>query len=125
MADNNADLAIVHAFSALTTAKMTLADANANSINAYVDEERRRANADLAAFIEANQLRAEKWSRYVELGSPFEVISRVVQEKMPDLLILGTHSRSGVLKFFLGSVAEEALRALDVDILVVPRADRS
>ena len=98
---------------------------NANSINAYVDEERRRANADLSAFIEANQFRAEKWSRYVELGSPFEVISRVVQEKKPDLLILGTHSRSGVLKFFLGSVAEEALRSLDVDILVVPRADRS
>ena len=90
-----------------------------------MDEERRRANADLSAFIAANQFRAEKWSRYVELGSPFEVISRVVQEKMPDLLILGTHSRSGVLKFFLGSVAEEALRSLDVDILVVPRADKS
>ena len=90
-----------------------------------MDEERRRANADLAAFIEANQFRAEKWSRYVELGPPFEVISLVVQEKKPDLLILGTHSRSGVLKFFLGSVAEEALRSLDVDILVVPRADRS
>ena len=119
VADNNADLAIVHAFSALTTAKTTLADA------AYVDEERRRANADLAAFIAANQFRAEKWSRYVELGSPFEVISLVVQEKKPDILILGTHSRSGVLKFFLGSVAEEALRSLDVDILVVPRADKS
>ena len=41
---------------------------------------------------------------------------------MPYLLILGTHSRSGVLKFFLGSVAEEALRALEVDILVVPKS---
>ena len=122
---DKADLTLVHAFSALTAGKMSLADANANSINAYVDEERRRANADLSAFIEANKFGAAKWSRYVDLGTPFAVISRVVQEKMPDLLILGTHSRSGVLKFFLGSVAEEALRALDVDILVVPRADRS
>jgi universal stress protein E len=123
--DDKADLTLVHAFSALAAGKMSLADANANSLNAYVDEERRRANADLSAFIEANQFGDKKWSRYVELGNPFEVISRVVQEKMPDLLILGTHSRSGVQKFFLGSVAEEALRALDVDILVVPRADRS
>jgi universal stress protein E len=123
--NDKADLTLVHAFSALTGGKMSLADARASSIDAYVDEERRRANADLSAFIEANKFGTAKWSRYVELGSPFAVISRVVQEKMPDLLILGTHSRSGVQKFFLGSVAEEALRSLDVDILVVPRADRS
>ena len=123
--NDKADLTLVHAFSALTAGKMSLADARASSIDAYVDEERRRANADLSAFIEANKFGTAKWSRYVELGTPFAVISRVVQEKMPDLLILGTHSRSGVQKFFLGSVAEEALRSLDVDILVVPRADRS
>ena len=122
---DKADLTLVHAFSALATGKMILVDANANSINAYVDAERLRANAELSAFIEANKFSAPKWSRYVDLGAPFEVISRVVQEKMPDLLILGTHGRSRILKFFLGSVAEEALRALDIDILVVPRANKS
>ena len=123
--NDKADLTLVHAFSALNAGKMTLGDANASAINAYVDEERRRANADLSTFIKANRFGAHKWSRCVELGTPFEVISRVVQEKMPELLILGTHSRSGVLKFFLGSVAEEALRGLELDILVVPRVDRS
>jgi universal stress protein E len=119
---DNANLILVHAFLAPTTTKTTLADASAGAINAYVDEERLRTNADLSAFIEANRFSAEKWSRHVEPGTPFEVISRVVQEKMSDLLILGTHGRTGIEKFFLGSVAEEALRALDVDILVVPQS---
>jgi len=122
---DNANFALVHAFSALTATKMTLGDASADSINAHVDEERLKANADLSAFIEANQCSAEKWSRHVEPGTPFEVISRVVQEKMPDVLILGTHGRAGIAKFFLESVAEKALSALDVDILVVPRSDKS
>jgi universal stress protein E len=119
-----ANLTLVHAFLAVTAAKMTLGDASADSINAYVDEERRRANADLSAFMLANRFSAEKWSRHVELGTPFEVISRIVQQTMPDLLVLGTHGRSGIVKFLLGSVAEEALRVLDVDILVVPRAEK-
>jgi universal stress protein E len=38
----------------------------------------------------------------------------------PDLLVIGTHGRSGLLKVLLGSVTEEALRCLDVDILAVP-----
>nr|WP_246215685.1 universal stress protein [Microvirga makkahensis] len=37
----------------------------------------------------------------------------------PDLLVIGTHGRSGIAKMFLGSVAEEVLRSLDVDILTV------
>ena len=40
----------------------------------------------------------------------------------PDLLVIGTHSRSGIAKISLGSVAEEVLRALEIDILVVPTA---
>ena len=38
----------------------------------------------------------------------------------PDLLVMGTQGRTGLLKALLGSVTEEALRRLDVDILVVP-----
>jgi nucleotide-binding universal stress UspA family protein len=43
-----------------------------------------------------------------------------VEEMMPDLLIIGTHGRSGIIKVLLGSVTEEALRSLDADILAVP-----
>jgi nucleotide-binding universal stress UspA family protein len=38
----------------------------------------------------------------------------------PDLLVIGTHGRSGIAKALLGSVTEEVLRSLDIDILAVP-----
>ena len=53
-------------------------------------------------------------------GSAFEVISNLVKETMPDLVVIGTHGRSGIVKMLLGSVAEEILRSIDVDILGVP-----
>jgi nucleotide-binding universal stress UspA family protein len=37
-----------------------------------------------------------------------------------DLIVLGTHGRSGVNRFFLGSVAEKTLRTAPVPVLVVP-----
>lgn len=42
----------------------------------------------------------------------------------PDLLVIGIHGRSGLLKVLLGSVTEEALRSLNVDILAVPPLKR-
>jgi universal stress protein E len=35
---------------------------------------------------------------------------------------MGTHARSAFLKLMIGSVTEEALRSLNVDILAVPPA---
>ena len=44
-----------------------------------------------------------------------EIISRAVSEIRPDLLIMGTHSRSAMLKPLIGSVTEEAPRSLSVE----------
>jgi universal stress protein E len=53
-----------------------------------------------------------------------EIISRAVSELRPDLLVMGTHGRSGLLKALIGSVTEEALRTQNVDILAVPSVKR-
>ena len=53
-----------------------------------------------------------------------QVIARAVAEKRPDMLVLGTHGRSGLLRALIGSVTEEVLRSLNVDVLVVPPARR-
>ena len=39
-----------------------------------------------------------------------------------DLIVLGTHGRTGVAKALLGSVAAELLRKADIPVLVLPRA---
>jgi nucleotide-binding universal stress UspA family protein len=79
---------------------------------------------ELAAFLVANDLKRTGWSLRVAEGGPMEVISRAVSEMRPDLLVMGTHGRSALLKALIGSVTEEALRSLDVDILAVPPIKR-
>ena len=89
-------------------------------IDEYVAGARQRATNELAAFLEANEFDDQGWSRQVEQGRPSTVISRIVEAKKPDLLVIGTHGRSGIARALLGSVTEEALRSLDLDILAVP-----
>ena len=94
------------------------------SIDGYVASERKKAMEELATFLVANDLGRERWSLRVEDGGAMEVISRAVAEMSPDLLVMGTHGRSGLLKTLIGSVTEEALRSLSVDILAVPPVKR-
>ncbi len=117
---DHAHLTLVHAFFPLAKGKMSFAGLQKQSIDEYVASERLRASDELVAFLEANGLADQRWSRRIEEGEPFEVISRVVKAMKPDLLVIGTHGRSGIAKALLGSVTEEVLRSLDIDILAVP-----
>jgi len=54
-----------------------------------------------------------------------ETLQRIVEEDDIDLMVLGTHGRTGVRKFLLGSVAEEIWRWARVPVLTVgPKARR-
>lgn len=57
-------------------------------------------------------------SRLVEAG-PVEAITRLCRETKPDLVVLGTHGRTGVSHAVLGSVAEAVLRNPPCDVLAV------
>jgi universal stress protein E len=115
---------LLHAFWPVAEGKMFTAGADQASIDEYVASERRRAMDELAAFLVANDLGGGGWALRVEEGGAMEVISRAVTEMRPDLLIMGTHGRSGLLRTLIGSVTEEALRSLSVDILAVPPTRR-
>ena len=117
---SEAPTTLLHAFLPLAKGKMSIAGADQASIDRYVAGERQRAMDELVAFLMANNLGDRGWSLRVEEGGAVEVISRVVGELRPDLLIMGTHGRSALLKALIGSVTEEALRSLNVDILAVP-----
>jgi universal stress protein E len=121
---SDAGATLLHAIVAPAKGKMFVGGASQASIDEYVDEEREMAKTELAAFIVKKDLGQQRWSLRVEEGSPMEVIARTVSGSRPDLLVMGTHGRSGLLKVLIGSVTEEALRSLNVDILAVPPARR-
>lgn len=52
-------------------------------------------------------------------GSPLESILGQAQKRHCDLLVLGTHGRSGMAHILLGSVAEKILRTAPCPVLTV------
>jgi nucleotide-binding universal stress UspA family protein len=111
---------LLHAFLALSEGNIFVAGSDQASIDRSIASERLRAVDELAMFLAANDLKVTRWSLRVEEGEPMEIISRTVSEMRPDLLVMGTHGRTGLAKALIGSITEQALRSLSVDILAVP-----
>ena len=111
---------LLHGFMPLAKGKMFIAGTDQADIDRYVATERRRAEDELSKCLAASDLSGNRWSIRAEEGSAMEVISRVVSDMRPDLLVMGTHQRSGLSKALIGSVTEQALRSLSVDILAIP-----
>jgi nucleotide-binding universal stress UspA family protein len=57
-------------------------------------------------------------------GDPAEEIIRFAAEAQMDMIILGTHGRSGIERLLLGSVAESVLRGAPCSVLVVKMPKR-
>lgn len=63
---------------------------------------------------------AERVVAKVEHGWPEDVIQHEIEQTKPDLVVIGTHARSGVGHAILGSVAEWVLIEAPCDVLAVP-----
>jgi nucleotide-binding universal stress UspA family protein len=116
---DNVRLTIAHAFEAPAKSKLFSVDVSKERIDAYVNEERLRVTAELDSFVQA-QMGKGAWSSRIEEGVPHRVISDLASQAHADLVVIGTHGRSGIAKVLLGSVAEEVLGALETDILAIP-----
>lgn len=52
-------------------------------------------------------------------GVAHELIARAARSKKADLIVIGTHGRTGLAKFFLGSVASRVVAAAPCPVLTV------
>lgn len=82
------------------------------------DDEHRAALAALAGAARAAGVAVATTLRSGEAVAP--TIVTVAEEEGADLIVLGTHGRRGLRRFFLGSVAEEVLREAPCPVLTVP-----
>jgi nucleotide-binding universal stress UspA family protein len=117
-----ARLTLVHGFLAIGAGLMSRADITKEDIDQYIANEQMRAGGELLAFLQKEEPRLENWALRVREGMPIEVIKAAVKEIGPDLLLIGTQGRSGLSRVLLGSVAEDVLKSVDVDVLAVPPA---
>lgn len=77
---------------------------------------------DATAFV--NELAAEHGIDVIErhsTGRPSQVIVDYVEDHDIDLVVMGSHGRSGVRRVLLGSVTEKTLRSTHTPVLVVDK----
>lgn len=84
------------------------------------DEGTRAIEAVEAAIGEESSIRTE-----VIRGKPAEAILDYVDAHEIDLLVMGTHGRTGLTRYIAGSVTERVLRLANVPIFTVRTAEQS
>jgi nucleotide-binding universal stress UspA family protein len=80
---------------------------------------RRAAQRQLDAIVaRARRAGARARGLLVE-GVPFDRIGRVARSQKADLVVMGTHGRTGLGRLFLGSVAERVVATSPVPVMTV------
>ena len=79
----------------------------------------RAGQAEIIEQLLANRLDGIEHELIVKSGEIWEVLSRLIAEKRIDLVVVGTRGRTGVMKFLLGSVAENIFRRAPCPVLTV------
>ncbi|MEF8757337.1 MAG: universal stress protein [Halobacteriales archaeon] len=82
-----------------------LLEAEGDRATDYVDTQARKAGLEV--------------STAVVQGTPYAQIREYVVEHDVDLIAMGTHGRTGLERYLLGSVAEKVVRTADVPVLTV------
>ncbi len=115
-----AELIVVHA---LEEAPLFAAYAGpqAGSILAEAENAARRELAELVAdaTLPAARLRTE-----ILRGKIPQAILEYAEQQQADLIVMGTHGRSGLEYAFFGSVAERVIRRARCPVLIVPPRSR-
>ncbi len=89
------------------------------------DAQRKWAEETLEA--RAGQIRQNegvpvRWT--LQVGVPFTEIVKAAEQERADIIVMGTHGRSGLNRLLLGSVAERVIRLAPCPVLTVRQPHR-
>ena len=80
---------------------------------------RQSAEQEMAGLLVSGRLRQVPHQVVIEEGDVWKVVSELASLHDADLIVLGTHGRTGFEKMFLGSVAERVFRLSPRPVLTV------
>lgn len=73
---------------------------------------------ELATRMETITARGLKTDVISRVGPPGEILSQAALDESADLIVIGTHGRTGISRFLIGSVAADTVRQATCDVLV-------
>lgn len=112
MADSNTKLSLIY----VTLPQVYFEPYAMNVGHDFMTEIKQKAQQRLLEIAKANGIAEE--NAFVVVGNAAEEIHRFVEQNQCDLIVIGTHGRSG-LKLLLGSTANSVLHGATCDVLSV------
>ncbi len=104
---------------------LTVLYAAGSAATAVTQEAQKQLEADAATYLNKIESRLKRRAKLsvktaVIVGIPADVILDFTNQHKVDLIIMSTHGRSGITRWFLGSVAEMVIRHSTVPVLISP-----
>jgi universal stress protein A len=90
----------------------------AYSEGVFIPDDHQSAVAAARRQLEQLEVGAAAERRFEE-GDPVAGILRVAEETSADLIVMGTHGRTGLSRLFMGSVAEQVVRQARCPVLTL------
>jgi nucleotide-binding universal stress UspA family protein len=113
----NAKLKVVHAVP-MQAASLPM-EGGAVYIEDLQAKQVEEAKEKLVAFVRQHSGGGPDVEQCVRSGDPTTEINRAAEELRADMIVVGTHGRSGLGHLLMGSVAESVLREAEVPVLCV------
>ena len=82
------------------------------------------AKGHMERLVENLKSRGVAVTSKVAIGDVHALIEETIATEQPDIIVMGSHTRSGVERFFMGSVSEWLTRNSPVPILVISEKQR-
>ena len=95
----------------------TFANLPPDACQALAEQEERRARQEMARL--GSRFEGVRYEGLVRTGDIWMSLADIIEEKDIDLVVVGTHGRSGVRKLLMGSVAEEIFRQATCPVMTV------
>jgi len=97
---------------------LVMGDMLATSLEAYLQAVETEAEQQLHAARERVQQAGLRCDTLIVQGVPFQTIVNTAGDRDVDLIVMGTHGRTGLTHVLMGSVAEKVVRLAPCSVLV-------
>lgn len=89
--------------------------------HSYVENIVKEKTKETEEFVRKNSVnyRGSEIARHIRKGHPVTEIISIARKKEVDLIVMGTHGRSGLSHTLMGSVAERVVRKASCPVLTV------
>ncbi len=112
--------AAFHTLYVVETASVSFG-AEQGAVLEYMEEAGRRAIDEVVS--RAEQADVDSVEGSIMDGAPHRAILQYVTDREIDVVVMGTHGRTGLDRYMLGSVTGKVVRLADVPVLTVPLAE--